>query len=123
MDRIKMAEVAGLVVAAAGVTIEYLTGVPGFPPIPPGPFILLTAALVVAVVRWRWIPLVGLLTALFVAGGTVLAGTTAVVLSAPDVAGQFLGAVVQVTGLVVAIVAGVMALVPTPGLYRAGRGA
>ena len=118
-----MAEVAGLVVAAAGVTIEYLTGVPGFPPIPPGPFILLTAALVVAVVRWGWVPAVGVLPGRFVAGGTVLAGTTAIVLAAPDVVGQFLGAVVQVTGLVVAIVAGVVALVRTRALDRAPRGA
>ena len=31
--------VVGMVVAA-GITIEYFSGVEGFPPVPPGPFIL-----------------------------------------------------------------------------------
>jgi hypothetical protein len=39
---------AGLVVAAAGITIQYFSGVEGFPTIPPGPFILLGAAALVA---------------------------------------------------------------------------
>jgi len=33
--------VAGLVVAAAGILVQYFSGVEGFPTVPPGPFILL----------------------------------------------------------------------------------
>lgn len=102
--------VAGLLIAAVGVSIEYLTGVPGFPLVPPGPFILAGAALVVALVRWRWIVLVGLAAAAFLTVGAVAAGTTAQVLAEPGVIGQFLGAVVQVVGLLVALVAGALAL-------------
>jgi hypothetical protein len=40
--------VAGLVVAAAGILIQYFSGVEGFPTIPPGPFILLAAAALIA---------------------------------------------------------------------------
>jgi hypothetical protein len=40
--------VAGLVVAAAGILLQFFSGVEGFPTIPPGPFILLAAAALVA---------------------------------------------------------------------------
>ncbi len=107
--------VVGLVVAAAGVMIEYLTGVPGFPAVPPGPIILLVVAAIVALVAARAIVVLGLVAAAFLSVGAVAAGTTAEVLAAPEVIGQFLGALVQVLGLVVALVAGVAALLPTRG--------
>jgi hypothetical protein len=90
--------------------IEYLTGVPGFPTVPPGPIILVAAAVVVAMVAWRWIVVLGLVAAAFLSVGAVAAGTTADVLAEPGVIGQFLGALIQVLGLVVALVAGVAAL-------------
>jgi hypothetical protein len=40
--------VVGMVVAAAGILIEYFSGVEGFPTVPPGPFILVGAAALVA---------------------------------------------------------------------------
>jgi hypothetical protein len=109
-SRTKAVHVVGLVVAAAGVLIEYLTGVPGFPLVPPGPIILLVGAAVVAFVRWRWIVALGVLLALFISVGAVASGVTAAVLAAPSVVGQFLGALVQVFGLLVAVVAGFAAL-------------
>src|SRR5262245_22891624 len=64
--------VAGLVIAAAGILIQYFSGVEGFPTIPPGPVILLVAAAVVAFGPWRWAIIVGVATALFVlVGGTI----------------------------------------------------
>lgn len=104
------AHVVGLVVAAIGVMIEYVTGVPGFPTVPPGPIILVAAAVVVAMVAWRWIVVLGLVAAAFLSVGAVAAGTTADVLAEPGVIGQFLGALIQVLGLVVALVAGVAAM-------------
>ncbi len=53
--RAKTVLVAGLATAAVGTLLEYVTGVPGFPTVPPGPIILGVAAVVVAVVAWRWI--------------------------------------------------------------------
>lgn len=64
---------AGLIVAGVGVFIQFVTGVPGFPPIPPGPIILIGAGLLVALLPWRWTPVIGLIAALFVSVGTVLA--------------------------------------------------
>jgi len=45
--------VVGLVVAAAGIMIQYVSGV-DYPTIPPGPVILLAAAAVVAFGPWSW---------------------------------------------------------------------
>jgi hypothetical protein len=103
--------IAGLVVAAAGIMIQYASGV-DYPTIPPGPIILLVAAALVAFGPRRWAPVVGLAVPLFVSiGGAVatLAGdgfTTT--LGDPSEVGGFIGAVVQIAGLVIAVPAGVV---------------
>jgi hypothetical protein len=102
--------IVGLVIAAAGVFTEFLAGVPGFPKVPPGPFILAAGAVVVMVLRWRWAPAIGLLVALFITVGTVLAGAGGR-LTNPTPLGWFLGTWVQLIGLVIALVGGVLALV------------
>jgi hypothetical protein len=115
--------VAGLVVAAAGISIQYFSGVEGFPTIPPGPFIFLGAAALVAWGPWRWTAAVGVIAPLL---GLVLGtmatisnwGTTAP-LSHPGEPAGFVGAVIQFVGLVVALGAGVV-LVTRPPRVRAG---
>lgn len=104
------AHVLGRVVAAIAVMIQYFTGVPGFPTVPPGPIILVVAAVTVALVAWRWIVVLGLGAAAFLSVGAVVSGATADVLAQPGAFGQFPGALIQVLGLVVALVAGVAAL-------------
>jgi len=108
--RARVALAGGLMLAAAGVIVQILTGVPGFPLIPPGPIILLAAATVVMWLRWRWAPAVGLLAALFIAVGGVLEGSVFERLTAPAAIGPFAGSAIQLLGLVVAILAGTAAL-------------
>lgn len=103
--------VAGLVTAALGVIVLILVGVPGFPLIPPGPIILLVAAGLVAFLPWRWAPVLGLLAAAFLSVGAVLAGATAAMLATPAAVGPFVGSVIEVVGLAVALVAGASATV------------
>ena len=125
--------VAGLVTAAVGVIVLILVGVPGFPLIPPGPIILLVAAGLVAFLPWRWAPVLGLLAALYssIPGrppsrhhsapplglgalgtyGAVTAGYTAAMLSTPSEVGPFAGSLIQVVGLAIALVAGLLATV------------
>jgi len=79
---------AGLAVAAAGIMIQYVSGV-DFPTIPPGPIILLAAAAVVATIA-----------------GNGFNST----LGDPSELGGFLGAVVQIAGLVIALPSGVVAV-------------
>jgi hypothetical protein len=104
---------AGLVLAAAGIMIQYASGV-DFPTIPPGPIILLAAAALVVFGPRRSGAVVGLVAALFVA----LGGTIATIvgdgfepqLSDPSALGGFAGTLVQIAGLVIAVAAGIVAV-------------
>jgi len=107
---------ASLIVAGVGIFIQFVTGVPGFPAIPPGPIILIGVGLLVALLPWRWTPIIGLIAALFVSVGTVLANmgnsaTTIAQLSAPGAFGPFIGTVLQALGLIVALICGIVATV------------
>src|SRR5215217_3789608 len=109
--------VAGLV-AAAGMLVQYASGV-DYPTIPPGPIISLAAAAVVAWGPWRWAPVVGLGTAVFISIGGVIATIAgngfAPQLSDPGAFGGFAGTLVQIAGLVVALAAGIVAARPNLG--------
>ncbi len=114
--------VVGLVVAAAGMLIQYASGVE-YPTIPPGPIIALVAAAVVAFAPWRRAPVVGLVAAVFISLGGVIAtiagnGFTPQ-LSDPGAVGGFVGTLVQIAGLVIAVAAGVVAVRPSV-VSRAG---
>ena len=104
--------VVGLVVAAAGIMIQYVAGV-DYPTIPPGPIILLAAAAVVAFGRWRWSPVVGLVAALFLSIGgaiaTIAGNGYSETLGDPGAVGAFAGGVIQIAGLAVALPAGIIA--------------
>ena len=114
--------VVGLVLAAAGMLVQYASGVE-YPTIPPGPIIALVAAAVVAFGPWRRAPVVGLVAAVFISLGGVIAtiagnGFTEQ-LSDPGAVGGFVGTLVQIAGLVIAVAAGVVAVRPSVG-SRAG---
>ena len=117
LSTVGQVNVAGLVVAAAGILMEYFSGVEGFPTIPPGPIILLAAAALVAFGRWRWMPAVGVIAPLFVLVGGVIANIAnwgaGAPLSDPANVGGFAGAVIQVLRVVAALVAGIVASVQT----------
>ena len=107
--------VASLVVAAAGIVIQIASGAE-YPTIPPGLIILLAAAgLVALATRWRWTTIVGVIVSLFLLVGGVLAPQAREQLSDPTQVGIFIGTLIQLLALVVALVAGVAA---TRQLYR-----
>jgi uncharacterized membrane protein len=107
--------VAGLVVAAAGIAIQIAAGAE-YPTIPPGLIILLAAAgLVALAARWRWTTIIGVIVSLFLLVGGALAPQAREQLSDPSQVGVFIGTVIQLLALVVALVAGVAA---TRQLYR-----
>jgi hypothetical protein len=105
--------VLGLVVAAAGIMIQFVSG-EDFPTIPPGPIILLVAAAVVAFGSWRRAPVVGLVAAAFISIGGVTATIAGdgfnATLGEPGGVGGFVGALVQIAGLAIALPAGVVAV-------------
>jgi len=109
---VAMLNVVGLVVAAAGIMIQYASGV-DYPTIPPGPIILLAAAAVVAFGPWSWAVRVGLGTALFLSIGgaiaTIAGNGFSETLGDPGEVGAFAGAVIQILGLAIALPAGIIA--------------
>jgi len=102
-----------LILAGIGVLTQFLAGVPGFPKIPPGPIILGVAGiLVLALGRQRWPLIVGLLAALFVTVGGLVEGSLWDRLADPGHFSFWIGVFMQWLGQVVALVAGVLAVVP-----------
>lgn len=109
--------VASLVVACVGFIILLVAGMPEFQPFPPGVIVLLAAATAVVLLpRQRWVPLIG--TALCVAiamGAFVFYDSTVQRLADPADVVPFGGTVIQMGGVVVAIVTGMAAaLRPQP---------
>ena len=109
---VAMLNVVGLLVAAAGIMVQYVSGV-DYPTVPPGPIILLAAAAVVAFGPWRWAVRVGLGAALFLSIGGAIATIAGngfnETLGDPGQLGGFVGAVIQIVGLAIALPAGIIA--------------
>ena len=103
--------VASLVAACAGFVVQIMAGVDDYPTIPPGVIVLLVAALAVVLLPSQWTPIigVGLSLAIFV-GAFFVTESTGQRLSNPDEVGAFLGTVIQMGGIVLAIVAGAVAV-------------
>jgi hypothetical protein len=101
--------VAGLVAAAAGIVIQIASGA-DYPTVPPGLIMLLVAAGLVALgARWRWTTIVGVVVPTFLLVGAVVAPQARDQLGDPGQVGVFVGTVVQLLAMAVALVAGVAA--------------
>jgi hypothetical protein len=106
----RVTTVAGLLAGAAGISILWLSGVefPFTAILPPGVWILLAMAAVVAFGPWRWAPAVGAFGGLFVTVGFVLSGSLPNLLGA-DGTSVLVGSWVQLLGVLTAFIAGVLA--------------
>jgi hypothetical protein len=106
--------VAGMAAAAIGIIIQIASGSELYPTVPPGPIILLAGAALVALGPWRWTPVVGVVVPLFLLVGAVIAaivsGEFVDQLSDPGQVGVFAGDVLQLLGVITALVAGSIAL-------------
>jgi len=110
-----VATVLGLVVGAVGIAILWASGVE-FPfAIPPGLVILLTGAVFVALSSRPWAPAVGAFLGLFVTVGFLISPTGLTNLFGEEGASVAVGQAIQVTGVLTALIAGVIA---TRGNYR-----
>ena len=104
--------VVALIVAAAGILIQFLVGVPGFPDVPPGPIILAVVAIAVYVLhqRWPWVIILGVLAPLFIIVGGIIEGSSWGRLAHPGDFGPFIGTALQWIAMPVAVVAGILAM-------------
>jgi hypothetical protein len=101
--------VAALLVAAAGIVIQIVSGV-DFPTVPPGLIILLVAAGLVAFGPWRWIPAVGASVGLLLLVGFFASGTAGRLLD-PIQFGRFVGVWVLFLAVIVAVIVGTTATI------------
>jgi hypothetical protein len=114
--------IMGLVAGAIGIAMLWASGVefPVYPP--PGILILGAGAVFVAMAKWPWAPGVGAFLGLFVIAGfvmsSVVSGTGTGILAGSAGVGGVLGSVIQLIGVVTALVAGVLA---TSQEYRTRR--
>jgi hypothetical protein len=109
LSRPARTEAAALAVAAVGIIIQIIGGV-NYPAVPPGLIILLAAAALVAFLPWRWAPVIGMLAGAFMVIGAIAAANARYDLTHPGHPGAFIGTWIQLIAVVVAVVAGVMAL-------------
>lgn len=101
--------VAAMIVAIIGIVIQIAAGV-DYPAVPPGPILLAVAALLAVFVRRLWAHLVAPAVALFLLVGGLISPTGRHNLTDPGNAGQFIGTAAQLAGVVVTLVAGLLAL-------------
>jgi hypothetical protein len=101
-----------LFVGAIGILIQFIVGVPGFPAIPPGPIILAVAAILVLALssRYWWILIIGIIAPAFILAGALIEGSGWGRLGHPGDFGPFLGTALQLIGVVVAVIYGVIAI-------------
>jgi hypothetical protein len=105
----RMVTIAGLVVGAVGIAILWASGVefPVYPP--PGIIILVAGAVFVALARWAWAPAVGAFLGLFVAIGFLISPTGMSNLTGDAGTSVAIGQAIQVIGVLMALIAGVVA--------------
>jgi hypothetical protein len=108
--------VAGLIVSAAGVVLQMLSGV-DYPTIPPVFFILLVPAGLIAFGPWRWTPVTASLAGLFLTFGLFASGASARLFDVSQVggAGGSVGLWIQMLAVIVAGLAGIVATIQNYG--------
>ncbi|EMD26646.1 hypothetical protein [Amycolatopsis azurea] len=101
-----------LFAGVAGLIIQIASGVPGFPDIPPGPFILgITGILVLTLsARFRWILFLGIVAPVFILVGALLEGSFWGRLADVGDFGPFVGTVLLIGGVIAAAISGVVAV-------------
>lgn len=109
---------AGLIAVAIALWTQWLSGDPAYPTFPPGPVIFIAVAGVILLgARWWWTPLVGALLALLTTSGWFVRLHAGILrLTHPGsvgkfAAGIFLGAILQITALVMTDIVGLVATV------------
>lgn len=103
---------------AAGIVIQIATGVDSYPTVPPGAVLAVLVAVLLILVRWRFIALLGLIFPIWIAIGAVITSGTGDRLGHPSTVGPFLGTLLQMIAVAVGILTG---LALTIAAFRPAR--
>lgn len=102
----------GLWIAALGILLQAATGAKGYPKLPPGIFVLAVIGVIVyATSRLMWTAVLGLLLAGLIGIGVFATPGTAYRLAHPEDIGPLIGTLMQLIGLLFALIAGIATLV------------
>jgi hypothetical protein len=104
LTTVRKLAVGGLITAAMGIVVQILGGA-DYPTVPPGVLLLLAAAGLFAL-RKPWASLIGVLIAVFISIGAVVAPNMGDQLGEPSAVGVFTGTVIQLVGLAVGLLCG-----------------
>ncbi|MFK0245128.1 hypothetical protein ACIQUM_10540 [Amycolatopsis azurea] len=101
-----------LFAGVAGLIIQIASGVPGFPEVPPGPFILgITGILVLTLAhKYRWVLFLGIVAPVFILVGALLEGSFWGRLADVGDFGPFVGTTLLIGGVIAAAISGVVAV-------------
>jgi hypothetical protein len=113
---VKKLIIAGLIIAFIGVVTQILSNVP-YPKVPPVLFILLIPVGLLIFSRWRWLPILIILAALFLILGLFSSGASARLVNFTSIGGS-IGLWVQMIGVVFAMVAAIASLVQNYGTKK-----
>jgi hypothetical protein len=103
---------AGLWMAAFGILVQAVSGANGYPRVPPGILILAIVGLVVYTTsRWMLSAVLGLFLAGLVSVGVFTTPGTAYRLGHPQDVGPLIGTLVQLAGLLFALIAGIARMI------------
>ncbi len=98
----------GLWIAALGILLQAVTGAQGYPKVPPGILVLAVIGVIVyATSRLMWTAVLGLLLAGLICIGVFATRGAAYRLSHPEDVGPLVGTLVQLVGLLFALIAGI----------------
>ena len=102
----------GLWITGLGIFIQAASGAAGYPKIPPGIIILAATGLIVYfTARFAWASIIGILLGVFISIGVFTTTGTAIRLNHPADVGPFSGTLVQLLGLIMTVIAGLIATV------------
>jgi hypothetical protein len=103
---------AGLWIGAFGIFLQAATGAKGYPKLPPGiPILAAMGLLVYLTSRWAWTAILGLFLVVLIWIGVFTTPGTAGRLYHPQDVGPLIGTLVQLSGLLLALVAGVATII------------
>ena len=95
------------IVAAIGIVVQWKSGVSNAK-VPVGAIILTVAAVITALRIWRWTPVAGAIFCMFILIVAFIIGGVLSRLTHPHDFGPFIGTVLQMAGLIAAIVTGIL---------------
>jgi hypothetical protein len=101
---------AGLILFGLSIPVQLAMGIKGYPPIPPGIFVSIGAAVLIMLNRWHWTVYLGFMLPVGLLAASFIFNWAWLDTWADPAAGGYPGFIMQAIGLVLALVSGAVVL-------------